>query len=857
MGAAAILNIHRGGEFVKSVPIDGEAVVGRGEGCVIRLDDRAVSRQHAVFKTSSGGVLVERKSEFAPVLLNGVDCESGVLQNGDVVAIGPYVVRVEMKPEAKKAEVAPVSAAALEVSQTEPLAQEAVLEPAFGEQPVSSTAEDDAFADLGEPMVRPANSSGSPSSEAAEEESVEGEPEQAESFQPNSANQSFDQDEKTKILTNTDDVLVKLVLSEGTANVTEFEVTKDRVTIGRDGDCDIILQHEKKCSRKHAVVKKLGMSFTLEDLSSANGTLLNGETVTESGLSGGDVIQIGETKILFKAKTAEGKDLRSPDATQTQVSLPELMSRGSTVVQGVGPALGSEPGTSMAGSAMTSAIAPLNNVVDEGFTEKAHTAFMNLSKMNAVSVGSFGEGTSATTSLEGSDEDAKPKNFIEQIKAWPKKKKIIWGSAAVVIAISLLFGNPEEEPPTKPAADASQKAVGFDALNADQKKFIQDRYKSAQKHFEAQEYDEALFDLKKIFEILADYEPARELEKYINEKKRLKALAEVEKKRREEDVKLKERLVEIEKAIESFMKDKRFAEAKDLFPSVLALDPNSEKVPMWEKRILEEELKQQAIEERKRVEKKLNENAWMAYKAANALRKQGKCLEAIESFQEVMELEVTDRRPLKMAQKGVAGCLWWIKSKRDPMLARAKRHEAAQELDLAYRDYRQANQIDPGNAIAVAGMNRIKGVLHDRARVLFNEAIVAESYSDFDTAYKKFKECAAIAPEEDVYYERSYRKITRYRGDRVFGDGGDGSARVPASVSAEQAASNPSPEFNSQPEANQAAPSSSGEPAAAPQQASDRSPSAEEKPSSDGEPPPAAAEQPQAEGQQSPSASEN
>lgn len=844
MGAAAILNIHRGSELIRSIPIEGEAVVGRGEGCVVRLDDRAVSRHHAVFKASSSGVLVERKSEFAPVLLNGVDCESGVLKNGDVVAIGPYHVRVELRGETPK----PVEAGKSEVPMPE-LSKPTETEP-FEAAPgvMASPDEEREIEEIAESIIKPITKLRGDSEFAPNDAPAFEQQDTADSQSSNASNDAFggdefQDDEKTKVLTTTD-VLVKLVIPEGVANLTELEITKEQVMIGRDEDCDVILHGEKKCSRKHAVIKRTGLNFTIEDLSSANGTLLNGEPVSEAGLSGGDVIQIGETKIVFKAKSADGKDLSSPDATMTQVSAPDLMSKTSLLGT-------SEGGTSMATSAMTSAIAPIDSSNENAFAEKAHTAFLNLSKMNAVPVGSLGEGTSATTTLESAEDDEPPKNFIDKIvkdiRRWPKKKKIIWGACAAVLAIALVFGNPEEEKPAKAPVDSAQTKVGFEALSADQRAFIQDRYKSAQKHYEAQEYDEALFDLKKIFEILADYEPARELEKYVNEKKRLKALAEVEKKRREEDVKLKERLVELETAVESLMKDKKFSEAKELFPSVLALDPNSEKVPMWEKRILEEELKQQALEEKRRVEKKLNENAWLAYKAANALRRQGKCLDAIESFEEVLTLEVTDRRPLRLSTRGISACRAWIKSKRDPLLAKGKRHETALELDLAYQSYLQANRIDPGNSIAVAGMNRVKGVLHDRARVLFNEAIVAESYSDFDSAFKKFKECAAVAPEDDVYYDRAVRKIARYRGDRVFGEGseGIGASRLPAGVTPEQAAQGPSPEFNTEPEAS---------PPATPDRApgSSASPSSEPLPPSDGNGNLPQAETPSAEGQQSP-----
>src|SRR5271167_3840903 len=96
MGAAAFLTISKDGEEIRKFPIDGEAMLGRAEGCVIRLEDRAISRQHAVFRPVVGGVQVDRRSEFAPLSVNGNECTSALIKDGDVVAIGPYLARLSM-----------------------------------------------------------------------------------------------------------------------------------------------------------------------------------------------------------------------------------------------------------------------------------------------------------------------------------------------------------------------------------------------------------------------------------------------------------------------------------------------------------------------------------------------------------------------------------------------------------------------------------------------------------------------------------------------------------------------------------------------------------------------------------------
>src|SRR5271154_6516687 len=98
MGALAILDISKDGAPFKSVALDqeGSIVVGRGEDCVIRLDDRAISREHAIFKKNGDVFQVEKKSEFAPLSVNGEEKTIAVLKEGDVVAIGPYLMRLTM-----------------------------------------------------------------------------------------------------------------------------------------------------------------------------------------------------------------------------------------------------------------------------------------------------------------------------------------------------------------------------------------------------------------------------------------------------------------------------------------------------------------------------------------------------------------------------------------------------------------------------------------------------------------------------------------------------------------------------------------------------------------------------------------
>ena len=65
--------------------------------------------------------------------------------------------------------------------------------------------------------------------------------------------------------------------------------TGDRLEIGRDPTCDIVLQDDG-ASRKHALLFEAGGQVAVQDLGSANGTTLNGGADTGTGF--GTVFQI-------------------------------------------------------------------------------------------------------------------------------------------------------------------------------------------------------------------------------------------------------------------------------------------------------------------------------------------------------------------------------------------------------------------------------------------------------------------------------------------------------------------------------------------------------------------------------------
>jgi len=76
-------------------------------------------------------------------------------------------------------------------------------------------------------------------------------------------------------------------------------LTERVLTIGRLPESHITLQ-DTNASRHHAEIRPSGDGYVVIDLSSTNGTSVNGVRMSQQLLRDGDIIQIGNTKLLFE-----------------------------------------------------------------------------------------------------------------------------------------------------------------------------------------------------------------------------------------------------------------------------------------------------------------------------------------------------------------------------------------------------------------------------------------------------------------------------------------------------------------------------------------------------------------------------
>ena len=92
--------------------------------------------------------------------------------------------------------------------------------------------------------------------------------------------------------------MARLILSLDGQTLAEYNMTKERYTVGRLPDNDIRIDNAAVSGHHSLIINILNDSF-LEDLNSTNGTYANGKLIKKHALQHGDVITVGHHQLRY------------------------------------------------------------------------------------------------------------------------------------------------------------------------------------------------------------------------------------------------------------------------------------------------------------------------------------------------------------------------------------------------------------------------------------------------------------------------------------------------------------------------------------------------------------------------------
>ncbi len=128
--------------------------------------------------------------------------------------------------------------------------------------------------------------------------------------------------------------MARLMLSLDGQVLAEYNMNKERYTIGRLPDNDIRIDNPAVSGHHSLIINILSDSF-LEDLNSTNGTYVNGKLIKKHAMQHGDVITVGHHQLRFV--DSQEDDAGQDEFEKTMVITPS--SQGEERIRRVGQAV--------------------------------------------------------------------------------------------------------------------------------------------------------------------------------------------------------------------------------------------------------------------------------------------------------------------------------------------------------------------------------------------------------------------------------------------------------------------------------------------------------------------------------------
>src|SRR5687768_17406469 len=98
-------------------------------------------------------------------------------------------------------------------------------------------------------------------------------------------------------------------------------LTQSPIKIGKLSSSHLRLEDDESVSRMHAVIEVTSASdITIIDLGSTKGTIVNGKKINKATLQDGDIILLGDTKIVLSIDDANDGATVEDEPTQVQVA---------------------------------------------------------------------------------------------------------------------------------------------------------------------------------------------------------------------------------------------------------------------------------------------------------------------------------------------------------------------------------------------------------------------------------------------------------------------------------------------------------------------------------------------------------
>lgn len=488
-----------------------------------------------------------------------------------------------------------------------------------------------------------------------------------------------------------------------------YNIQDPEVFIGRDPEkCKIVLQ-DPEVSAVHAVIKKNNITCILEDLKSANGTILNGKRVNSVEITNGDEFIIGGTTFTVRVGNEfidSQKGMLMPVDDNQEIEVEEVVEVGEDEFDG-----------------------------DE-----------------------FGENVAASTSKGLFTKDA--------LKDPVKRKKIIYILVGLMVLWMLLDDgetakttDKKADPKANAKVEENKTKPGELPLTPEQAEQLESLYQLGQAYIAEGKYPEAINEFDKLFVIRKEYKQAVQLYQIAKEKLAQIEKAELERRAEEERALKKKKVAELLTKAEEAVKERNVTLAEGMFVKIRELDPDNYDVTNLELELnayKKEKAEREVAEAQKIAERKRMVDSLAPGKALYLKEEWYKAGIELEKF---LEQKNIDEDLLKEGTDMLKDAKSKLEEIVGPLLGKARSLKEGEDLKGAYGVYNEVLKFDPTSVEALNEMDDIKFTLTSRSKKIFREAIVAESLGLYEKAKEKYQEILQITPEDNEYFKKASERL--------------------------------------------------------------------------------------------------
>ncbi len=480
---------------------------------------------------------------------------------------------------------------------------------------------------------------------------------------------------------------------------------------GREVSCTLFIDNPK-ISRRQFEIQKVEETYFIRDLSSVNGTIVNGAPIPSdqwTQLSSSDVISIADWSLIFEIRDASYEQrVREIDPA---FNAPVAFAEGAGAMQGSADDPGSMPALYL----------PPRPFTQAGKNEKK---------------GLFG------------------------IK-WLNPIRLAIGVVAVAgVGYALMDGSAPD------VRNLTKAQTPFDKLSTEKQQLVKQAYQLARDLYTTGKYEGANQKIDEIHGLVPYYEDSKELQKYIDnaiqvqrDRDRLIAAQEEEQKRKKK--------VEAGAAICRALVEKKrntieTAELEACLAPVVEFDPDNMIFSALRTQVAQLESDRKLNAAKAAEYKNLVAKRAKMFETAVALEAKRHVYEAIEAYQKVVVSTLPDpnsligkaRRKVASLQRGLGAKQKTLRDQAEEEYKKGNRKEAVLALRQALK-VRRSDEIE----------DRISQILLELKKEMqpkYQESILEESVGSVAEAKKKWLEIEKISVTGEEYFEKVRIKLKKY-----------------------------------------------------------------------------------------------